>query len=382
MPIFVSFKLATNKISLVDAIVLCNAWTPKRATGGSSPPQCPPPLKKVAPRLRKWGCYSIILDSSLEYLCNHYIAPRRACFTIYTTDYTEAPATKMNGYQKWRSAVVVSTAALHLAVPVCEFAGCPHLCVTFPAGGPAKEIENQIIQWVSSTECTDKNLDVIPGCVTAAAHSMSEEDGLRTGNTFHCMLLCAWDPQKCLSSSKINWVWSVIKNIIIIIKDHGQKVNLSYTEKKTQRIYPFYSTTWHKSLKLVHYWIQRNHQHALKSKHSKLTELSELHRHTQRISCFSSPLTAGARLKCTYWIFIKPCVISQGVGLYRRIIRMQPALFLELWFTHNPGLLGHSQPTAAAYQSLLKELSGSDTSRRQDALRWNLLAAWSLMCLS
>lgn len=181
---------------------------------------------------------------------------------------------------------------------------------------------------------------------------------------------------------EINWVWSVIKNIIIIIKDHGQKVNLSYTEKKTQPIYPFYSTTWHKSLKLVHYWIQRNHQHALKSKHSKLTELSELHRHTQRISCFSSPLTAGARLKCTYWIFIKPCVISQGVGLYRYIIRMQPALFLELWFTHNPGLLGHSQPTAAAYQSLLKELSGSDTSRRQDALSWNLLAAWSLMCLS
>lgn len=120
----------------------------------------------------------------------------------------------------------------------------------------------------------------------------------------------------------------------------------------------------------------------LNSKHSKLTELSELHRHTRGISCFSSPLTAEARLKCMYWIFIKPCVISQGVGLYRYIIRMQPALFLELWFTHNPGLLGHSQPTAAAYQSLLKELSGSDTSRRQDALSWNLLAAWSLMCLS
>lgn len=51
-------------------------------------------------------------------------------------------------------------------------------------------------------------------------------------------------------------------------------------------------------------------------------------------------------------------------------------------FTHNPGLLGHSQLAAAAYQSLLKELSDSDTSWRQDALSWNLLAVWSLMCLS
>lgn len=216
---------------------------------------------------------------------------------------------------------MVSTAALHLAVPVCEFAGCPHLCVAFPAGGPATAIENKIIQWVSSTECTDKNLDLIPGCASLQLPTACQRRTGRVQGTRFALCYSAHELRKS--------VFRLLNKLSVI---DGQKTSSSSSSSSSLRIMDkkstsltrrkkhsefilFYSATWHKSLNLVHYWIQRNHQHALNSKHSKLTELSELHRHTRGISRLSSPLTAGARLKCMYWIFIKPCVISQGVGL-------------------------------------------------------------------